>query len=100
MLIGRAVGGPRANVKLECPSTWDGRVRKPGPKEVYYPGRYEWKDDTWVWVDAMSSFVHRRNGNHGVCGAGYPWPSSILLTTNALKVTCPDCRGRMQRAQG
>lgn len=28
----------------------------------------------------------------GMCGAGYPWPSSVLLTLDADHVTCRNCR--------
>ena len=27
-----------------------------------------------------------------VCGMGYAWPSSISLTADPRRVTCPDCR--------
>lgn len=54
-LVGRAIGGPRGNVKLMCPSSWDGRVARPvvgRSLPVYYRGRYYWDQDfeTWVWL--------------------------------------------------
>lgn len=35
--------------------------------------------------DAISTF-------QGLCGAGYPWPSSIPLTTDICDVTCRNCK--------
>lgn len=28
----------------------------------------------------------------GACGAGYPWPSGILLTADIAQVTCTACK--------
>lgn len=35
------------------------------------------------------SFLGR--GTQGICGAGYPWPSGVLLTENVSEVTCHRC---------
>jgi hypothetical protein len=51
-----AKGGPREGIKVGAPSTWDGRIAKPGsPIGVegtlkQYPGRYVWIRKAWVWV--------------------------------------------------
>jgi hypothetical protein len=52
-LVGKAMGGPRDNVKLMCPSSWDGRVAQPTVGRslpVYYRGHYAWDRDFEVWV--------------------------------------------------
>lgn len=56
MLRGRAKGGPRDGVKLECPESWHGRIMK--DQHSMYPGHYEIEIDrtgeeikiTWVWI--------------------------------------------------
>lgn len=105
LLVGKAVGGPRAGVKLECPPTWDGRILKPRKpsrlgESMHEPGKYAWDEEqgVWIWEPAVDELTHRRDGNRGVCGEGRSWPTAIPLTTNALRVTCPKCKEEMQRA--
>lgn len=60
-LIGYAVDGPRANVKLSACPGWDGQIALPRQSQDEsrmlrtYPGRYVWTYSvtrmgyTWVW---------------------------------------------------
>lgn len=58
MLTGIANGGPRDGVKLTCPPSWNGLIKRPAtiytrstydPK-AYYPGYYVWSASEWVWI--------------------------------------------------
>lgn len=57
MFKGKAQGGPRDGVKLECPRDWNGRIMK--DQYSAYPGHYELElkqstgneiEITWVWI--------------------------------------------------
>lgn len=59
MLKGKAHGGPRDNVLITAPGSWDGIVRKTyrsaSPIWVYHhcprhPGHYVWQDAGWIWI--------------------------------------------------
>jgi len=56
ILEGRAKGGPRDGVKLQCPHSWDGRIVKSQPGPTYHDGHYVFDVDelTWVWREADS----------------------------------------------
>lgn len=53
MFTSYALGGPRDNVKISAPFSWDGMVRSPTPGHAitYYRGRYQWDlcAERWVW---------------------------------------------------
>lgn len=44
----------------------------------------------------MEPTVHardfERSGYFALCGAGYPWPSSIAFERDNRKVTCSNCK--------
>lgn len=52
MLKGKAKGGPRDGVKLECPGNWNGRISV--DQYNTHPGHYEFQLSegtyTWVWI--------------------------------------------------
>lgn len=53
LLEGVAKGGPRDNVKLQCPENWNGKIVKNSHGPSYYPGRYVFdiNEFTWVWKE-------------------------------------------------
>lgn len=59
MLRGRAVGGPRDNIILEAPRSWDGIVSdqvmtRNGLRYVQCAGFYRWDETTWVWKEVLN----------------------------------------------
>lgn len=55
METGKALGGPRDNVRLSASASWDGRIILRPPKDTgaitrYYPGRYAWSTGMRMWV--------------------------------------------------
>lgn len=52
MLTSKAIGGPRDKIKLSASARWDGLVYKHNKGgHVPYNGRYEWKRESWRWVE-------------------------------------------------
>lgn len=52
MLIGKALGGPRAGVKLAAERNWDGIVMQPmrnNRAQKFYSGRYRWDSTLQIW---------------------------------------------------
>lgn len=66
MVSAIAYGGPRDGVKLTCPETWDGRIRKSLGRTggiTYHNGHYMLRHDMsivlygastiWLWIDDL-----------------------------------------------
>lgn len=53
LLRGKALGGPRDNIILEAPHSWNGFVYTntniKSPRK--HKGKYEWDGQYWIWED-------------------------------------------------